>query len=132
MYNTINEQKKRDKERAEKYSRVINLVARREEPKPDSSSIIHLRGQRVVPSSPLVQNGVMDGTSMNSEAKDWLTQTESHEKSDDAFWSKKAPSKVKKLWNDDSISDELFAADEEVVDPRQVLTVKPSKVTSLQ
>jgi hypothetical protein len=128
MFNTISEQKKREKQRAEKYSSFINIVALRDEPKPDSHKTIQLRGQRMVPSSPLVLNGVVDGNAMNTEAKNWLNQVQGHEKSDEAFWSKKAPTKSKKLWNDDSIPDDLFAADDEIVDPRQELKQKLNRL----
>jgi len=126
MFNTKNELKKKELEREKKYSSIINLVSLREEPRPDSSSKILLKGTRVVPVSPLVINGASDSSALNLDAKAWLTEVQNPEQSEDAFWSKKAPNKQKKMWEDD-FPDDLFAADDEVKDPRQELKHKTTR-----
>ena len=83
------------------------------------------KGQRFIASSPLSSIGVVDSFGMTEEAKNWLRENEFHSSADKAFMSHKAPNKSKRQWNDSSILDNDFAADEEIVDNRQLSANKP-------
>lgn len=92
--------------------------------KPDSIKSI-FSGHRLIASSPLASIGAVDSFGMTTDAQKWLRENESHSDADKAFMSSKAPNKTSRQWNDTSINDSDFAADEEIVDNRQFSADKP-------
>lgn len=92
--------------------------------KPDSVKSI-FSGHRLIASSPLASIGAVDSFGMTTDAQKWLRENELHTNADRAFMSSKAPNKTSRLWNDTSINDSDFAADEEIVDNRQLSADKP-------
>jgi hypothetical protein len=73
--------------------------------------------------STVVVNGGSEGLSM--EAADWLRNSsksilKGEENMEDSFWSKKAPSQKKNMWNNENVKDEYFAIDKPINTTRQL------------
>lgn len=111
--------KEMERQKTHKHELFLQKTLQKSTPIPDK--LIRIKNQlyRPNPSSSQAIMGNVDPAGMTEEAKDWLRQSENSENADNAFWTKKAPSKYDRMWNDKSISNESFAADETIHDSRQ-------------
>lgn len=96
------------------HEKFLENVLQRSTPEPDKKIQVMIKGVRRVQSSSVAALGNTDSYGMGLEAKEWLKKTDDIEHAEDVFWTKSAPSKSARMWNDPSISDSLFAADEEI------------------
>jgi hypothetical protein len=84
------------------------------DPKPDSNKIIRVHAIRSVASSPLAQIGVVDHAGLSESSRKWLSETECSTNADSGFFSKLAPTKESRMYNDASVPDSDFAADKPI------------------
>ena len=91
-------------------------------PKPFSSGVVALKAVRAVQQSPLAQIGAQSG--VHEDARSWMREAQNPENADAAFWTNRAPRKSARMWDDPSVPDEAFAADQPIVDYRQVAARK--------
>ena len=120
--NSINSLKKKQENHEKFLASQKNLIS----PQPDKKNIVVLKGVRRVASSATAALGNVDAYGLGLEEKEWIRANSTSENAEDAFWTKKAPSKKNRMWNDPSIPDYLFAADQEI-DPK-FLRENPGKI----
>jgi hypothetical protein len=70
-------------------------------------------------SSPFASVGAQDPRAYTQEAAEWIRQAENPADADAEFWSKKAPSRQSRMWNDLSVPDSAFAYDAKIPNARQ-------------
>lgn len=88
---------------------------------PQNDTRAHIASAPIAPaaSSHLASIGAQDPRAYTQEAAEWLRQAENPADADQEFWSKKAPSKQSRLWNDLAVPDSAFAFDAKIPNARQ-------------
>ena len=115
-----------EKRKEEEFSQFIARTNHEEKkPTPDTNNQVIFNGIRPTATSHLASIGVVDNRAYHEDARKWLRENELHIDADKAFSGIKAPSHTPKQWNDSSIPDSDFAADEEIIDTRQVSAQRP-------
>jgi hypothetical protein len=91
-------------------------------PTPEKKHISIITGTRSVAASSLAMSGASDPRGFQENVREWIRTSEDSANADASFFAKRASSKNTRLWNDPSVPDSDFAADEEVMDARQLLS----------
>jgi hypothetical protein len=102
-----------------KQQEIIMLRASALIPKYDSKECVASAPIAPPQSSPYAVLGAQDPRAFTQEAKQWITEVSDSRDADMEFWSKKAPTKQSRLWNDPAVPDSLFAFDANIPDARQ-------------
>lgn len=102
--------KPKDTNDEEKHNSYLTKTIQFKNPLPDNKHFI-VKALRSTPISPVAQNGITDPRGLSEEARKWLRTSQAISEADSGFFNSKAPSKIKRLFNDASISDSWFAAD---------------------
>lgn len=93
---------------------IILLRASAVLPKNDSKVPVKIAPVAPPASSPYTVVGAQDPRGFSQEAADWMRQVEDPTQADSEFWSKKAPTRQARLFNDLSVPDSAFAYDAEI------------------
>jgi len=103
----------------QRQQQIILLRASATLPKTDTGSYAQSAPIAPPASSPFASVGAQDPRAYTPEAAEWLRQAENPAEADNEFWSKKAPSRQSRMWNDAAVPDSAFAFDAKIPNARQ-------------